>query len=136
MESDRETPQNVPPMPQRQEDKFHRQISAGEKMSAVLSVLKGLKTVEQLCRDLNITKEAYYQWQRTCLASMREALEPAGRGRKPQKPQEPPELKDLKKENRKLAREKESLEAQVRIIRRIIRWQRDESPGGGKKNGT
>lgn len=109
------------------EDKLHRQISETEKLEAILTVLKGKRPVEDVCRELNVSKEGFYKWMRLGMEGMKDALKPVGRGRKSiYTPQERAQMKELQKQNKKLEKEKTHLETLYRIAQTLIEWQREE----------
>ncbi|MEW6557834.1 MAG: hypothetical protein AB1349_10850 [Elusimicrobiota bacterium] len=71
----KQEPQSSPSNQPKSEDRFHRQISGQEKMELVLKVLKKELTVQEVCHQMNITKEGFYKWFRTGLKSMKNFYE-------------------------------------------------------------
>ena len=120
-----QTQQSKEATPKKTEDKFHRTISAQEKLELVMSVLKGKKTVEEVMAEVNISKEGFYKWLRLAMDGMKEKLEPVGRGRKAKEdPAQKSERERLEKENRRLEKEKLKLETQIEIQKQVIELQK------------
>lgn len=102
------------------ENKYHRQIQPQDKLNALKLVWSREKTVKQVCQELLITKQAYYQWERKALEEMARGVIPKKPGRHPRDYIAPPEMdneiKRLKRANQRLAKEKKTLERKTRMI--------------------
>lgn len=102
------------------ENKYHRQILPQDKLNALQSVWKNQKTVKQVCQELLITKQTYYQWERKALEEMARGVIPKKPGRHPRDYIAPPEMdssiKKLKRDNQRLMKEQKLLQRQTRQI--------------------
>lgn len=92
----------------------------------ILDVLSGRKNVTEAASELEISRERYYELERAAVTAMCEGLKPKKPGRPP-KEREPEEVLDLRREQERLKRQNEKLEAKVEILK--------ERGGGGKKPG-
>lgn len=110
---------------------FYREITSQEKAEAVKAVWSKIKTVKQICRELQVSKQTYYQWEKKIEEQITKAVEIQKRGRHPKdyvapenQAQEIARLKEqnqtLQKENRKLQRSNDLRESDLRIARIII----------------
>lgn len=64
------------------DSKFHKEIPKELKQQAIRAVWSGEKKVKEVCRELGVSKQAYYEWEHALNARMEEALNPRQKGRK------------------------------------------------------
>ena len=102
-----------------------------KRASLILQVRAGQLTAQEAARELGISRQAYYKWERRALKALLGSLEDQPRGR-------PPQVKDAEKEQ--LAGRVEELERQVRLyerreeLRSLI--QKMEGPDTGSGSST
>ena len=110
---------------------FYREITAQEKAEAVKAVWSKTKTVKQVCQELQVSKQTYYQWEKKIEEQITKSVEIQKRGRHPKDyvapenhSQEIARLKTqnetLQKQNKKLQRSNDLRESDLRIARIII----------------
>lgn len=118
---------------------FYREIQPQEKAEAVRQVWSKAKTVKQVCQELQVSKQTYYQWEKKIAGQINQAVVMQKRGRHPKDYVAPEnhlqELSRMKtqnemlqKENRKLQRSNELRESDLRIARIIIEDIMGKSP--------
>lgn len=137
------------------ENKYCRQIQPQEKIQAVRAVWEKRKTVKQVCQELQVSKQTYYQWEKKIEEQMSRIIAIQKPGRRPKdyvapgnQHQEITRLKTknelLQKENIKLQKSNELRESDLRIARIIIEdimgsgstIKKTPLPGKGKKGIT
>ena len=118
---------------------FYREIQPQEKAEAVRQVWSKAKTVKQICQELQVSKQTYYQWEKKIAEQMNQAVVMQKRGRHPKDyvapenhQQEIARLKEqnqtLQKQNKKLQRSNDLRESDLRIARIIIEDIMGKSP--------
>ena len=112
---------------------FYRQIQPQEKTEAVRQVWSKIKTVKQICQELQISKQTYYQWEKKIAEQMNQAVVMQKRGRHPKDYVAPEkhqqEIVRLKEQqNKKLQRTNDLRESDLRIARIIIEDIMGKSP--------
>jgi transposase-like protein len=104
-----------------------------QRASLILQVRSGQITAQEAARQLGISRQAYYQWERRALQALLSALEDQAPGR-PKKPTDP--------EKDRLRSRVEALERQVRLheqrdqLRTLLKQmeESDDSGSSTKKN--
>ena len=97
-----------------------------KRASLILQVRAGQLTAQEAARQLGISRQAYYQWERRALSALLAALEDQPRGR-PKRPSDP--------EKEQLHRRVKELEAQLRLYEQTERLRKlvkeiEEPPSG------
>lgn len=126
-------------------NKYRRQISPQDKLNALKSVWSKAKTVAQICRQMDISRETYHQWAKKALAQMAQGLMPAKPGRHPKDYIAPPEMtkeikrlkranQRLQKQSRQLQRSNELKDSDLKIAKII--FEDILTVSGVKKNGA
>jgi transposase-like protein len=137
-----ETPQQ--PVP----SKYNRRIPGETKAAAILAVWQGKKTVAQICQELCVSKEAFYQWERKAQSLMTQMLNPENRGRHPKNHVEEQQLRsevkrldaalaESEKEKQQLARKTRTFLRELQTARHVANFfgKLENSEDGKKKDG-
>jgi transposase-like protein len=122
------------------------QITPPEKIQAIQSVWSHEKTVKETCRELGISKQTYYQWEKKITGGMETSLIPQKKGRKkkdwiaPEKQEKEiqklrNQIKLLEKKEKKLKRENELTSGDLKIARIIIEHMMPKDEGAKKNAG-
>jgi transposase-like protein len=126
--------------------KYHRDIPAQMKLEKLMEFWQKEKTVSQVAKELEITEEAVYQWERKSKAELLKILEPEKRGRRPKDHVEESllraeleklraELAESEKEKLKWEREHRKITRQLWTARHVINfWQKLRNDEDRKKN--
>ena len=102
------------------EDKYHREIPPEAKLQAILAVWSKEQTVTDVCRNLQISRQTFYDWENAVKQQMQTAVEPQQKGRNPKDLKEREEMlleiQRLKQENKQIKQEKRQLKIKEKML--------------------
>lgn len=93
-------------------------LSLDRRIHLILEGLSGKRKVKELCREMGVSRERYYEMAREVMTHLGQALSPKKRGRKPKAPD--PEKEQMRNQIGRLQKEKAHLETLWRVAQRAI----------------
>lgn len=97
-----------------------RPLTLDQRIHLVLEGLSGKRQVTDLCREMGVSRERYYEMARQAMTQLAQALSPKKRGRKPKAPD--PEKEEMRREIESLRKDKTHLDTLWRVAQRAISY--------------
>jgi transposase-like protein len=95
-------------------------LTLEQRIRLIVEGLSGKRTVAELCREMGVSRERYYEMAREAMEHLSHALAPKKRGRKLKAPD--PEKESLRQRIAALQKEKAHLETLWRVAQRAITY--------------
>jgi transposase len=108
-------------------------IGSQERAAFILQVRSGQLTAKQAARQLGISRQRYYQWERRALQAMLQALETKPQGRHP-KPKADPVKVALQLQVRQLESRLHQYEQKEKLRAELKKLEEGRWSSSGKKN--